>query len=78
MRKLSVREAREDLARILREVEEGQEVQIMRRGYPVARMTRPEVGRPGFRSRAELRQELPVAQEPAADAARAVREAERY
>jgi antitoxin (DNA-binding transcriptional repressor) of toxin-antitoxin stability system len=60
------------------EVEQGQEVRILRRGHPIAQMTRPEDTVQGFRSRADLRQELPPAHEEAAQAMRAIRDAERF
>ncbi|WP_231362683.1 type II toxin-antitoxin system Phd/YefM family antitoxin [Thioalkalivibrio sp. ALMg13-2] len=59
MKEVSVREAREQLASILKEVAQGQEVSILRRGRRVARVVRPAADPPRFRSRAELRQSLP-------------------
>ncbi len=78
MKEVNVREARTNLAQILNEVEQGQEVRILRRGHPIAQMTRPEDTVQGFRSRADLRQELPPAHEEAAQATRAIRDAARY
>ena len=78
MKEVNVREARTNLAQILNEVEQGQEVRILRRGHPIAQMTRPEDTVQGFRSRADLRQELPPAHEEAAQAMRAIRDAERF
>ncbi|MCG5539409.1 type II toxin-antitoxin system Phd/YefM family antitoxin [Halorhodospira sp. 9622] len=78
MKEVNVRQARTNLAQILKEVQQGQEVCILRRGHPIARMTRPEETFDGFRSRADLRQELPPAHEGPAQAIRALRDAERY
>ena len=78
MKEVSVREARTNLAQILKEVEQGQEVRILRRGHPIAQMTRPEDTVRGFRSRADLRQELPPAHEGATQTTRAIRDAERF
>lgn len=78
MKEVSVREAREQLARILTEVEKGEEVCILRRGRPVARMVRPEGEFPGFRSRAGLREEMPPMREEAAVTIRELRDAEWY
>lgn len=78
MKEVSVREARENLARLLQEVEQGQEVCILRRGRPVARVVRAASAVPRFRSRAELRDNLPPMREGAADTIRALREDERY
>lgn len=78
MKEVSVREARENLARLLQEVEQGQEVCILRRGRPVARVVRATSAVPRFRSRAELRDGLPPMREGAADTTRALREGERY
>lgn len=79
MKEIGVREARERLAHILTEVEHGTEIQILRRGRPVARLVRPDEGFPGFRSRAELREGLPPVQaEDAAQTVRLLRDAERY
>lgn len=78
MKEVNVREARQQLARILQEVEQGEEVRILRRGRPVARLTRPDEPRQGFGSRADLREELPAASERVAHTTRAIRDAERY
>lgn len=78
MKEVSVRDAREQLSSILKAVERGEEVCILRRGRPVARVVRPVGDPPGFRSRADLRQSLPVMREAAVDTVRALRDTERY
>lgn len=78
MKEVSVRDAREQLSRILKAVERGEEVSILRRGRPVARVVRPLGGPPRFRSRADLRQSLPAMRETAVDTVRTLRDSERY
>ena len=78
MKEVSVREMREQLARILKEVEQGEEISIQRRGRTVARVVRPESGAPRFRSRARLREDLPPMRERSGDTVRDLRDAERY
>ena len=77
MKEVNVRDAREQLSSILKAVERGEEVCILRRGRPVARVVRPEGDAPGFRSRADLRQSLPPMREAAVDTIRALRDTER-
>lgn len=78
MKEINVRDAREQLSSILKEVERGEEVRILRRGHPVARVVRPADDPPRFRSRAQLRQSLPAMRETAVDTVRALRDTERY
>ncbi|MBY8965025.1 type II toxin-antitoxin system prevent-host-death family antitoxin [Algiphilus sp. NNCM1] len=78
MKEVSVREMREELARVLKLVEQGEDVSILRRGRPVARLTRPTMEAPKFRSRAELRDSLPPMREGAASVVRKLRDAERF
>ncbi|WP_081621260.1 type II toxin-antitoxin system Phd/YefM family antitoxin [Thioalkalivibrio thiocyanoxidans] len=78
MKEIDVRDAREQLSSILKEVEQGREVCILRRGRPVARVVQPAGGRPRFRSRADLRQGLPAMRETAVVTVRTVRDSERY
>ncbi|AGA32411.1 Prevent-host-death protein [Thioalkalivibrio nitratireducens DSM 14787] len=78
MKEVSVRDAREQLSRILKAVERGEEVSILRRGRPVARVVRPLGDPPRFRSRADLRQSLPAMRETAVDTVRTLRDSERY
>jgi len=79
MIKVSVREAREQIARLIERVQAGEEVMIRRRGKPVARLVGPAVDKVAFRSRASpLRNELPAMQKSAGVAVRSLRDAERY
>jgi antitoxin (DNA-binding transcriptional repressor) of toxin-antitoxin stability system len=78
MKEVNFRDAREQLSSILNEVERGEEVCILRRGRPVARVVRPVGVPPAFRSRADLRQSLPAMREAAVDTVRTLRDTERY
>jgi prevent-host-death family protein len=78
MKEIDVRDAREQLSSILKEVERGEEVCILRRGQPVARVVPPAGDPPRFRSRAGLRQSLPAMRKSAVDTVRIVRDTERY
>ena len=78
MKEVSVRDAREQLSSILKAVERGEEVCILRRGRPVARVVSPMGDPPAFRSRADLRQSLPAMRETAVDTVRTLRDSARY
>lgn len=78
MTEVSVREAREQISRLLERVQSGEEVLILRRGKPAARLVGPGTGNVVFRSRASLRDELPAMQESASLVIRSLRDAERY
>ncbi|MEX0448435.1 type II toxin-antitoxin system Phd/YefM family antitoxin [Spiribacter onubensis] len=76
MKKMTVRDARENFASMLTRVEQdGEEVTILRHGKPVARVTgiERETAVP-FISRAALRDRLPPMQKTAAETIRALRE----
>jgi prevent-host-death family protein len=75
---VNVRETRENLARLLDAVAAGEEVVIVRRGRPVARLVPAGASEVAFRSRKALRESLPRARRPAAEDVRAGRDAERY
>lgn len=78
MKEVSVREARAQFARILDEVERGEEIQIHRHGRPVARLARTSAYGPAFPTRSDLREALPPMQTGAADTVRRMRDEERY
>jgi prevent-host-death family protein len=78
MTMVNVRETRENLSRLLDAVAAGEEVVIMRRGQPVARLVPAGPGAVAFRSRQALREALPPMQRPAAEEARTTRDEERY
>lgn len=78
MEKVSVREARERLAHLLDTVASGEEVVIVRRGKPAARLTAVHKSRwKGFPDRGPLRASLPKARKSAADTVRKLRDEER-
>lgn len=77
MRKVSVREARAEIARLLEAVEAGEEVVITRRGDPVARLVGLEAGSHreiSFPSRSKLRESLPPSKHPSSRLVRELRE----
>ncbi|QGM21164.1 type II toxin-antitoxin system prevent-host-death family antitoxin [Spiribacter sp. 2438] len=76
MKEVNVRDARENFASLLRQIEQGgEEITILRHGKPVARMTRVEAqDAVPFISRISLREGIPPMQETAADTVRALRE----
>jgi len=78
MTMVNVRETRENLSRLLDAVAAGEEVVIMRRGQPVARLVPAEAGAVAFQSRSALRAALPPMQHSAAAEMRLAREQERY
>lgn len=78
MKMVNVREAREQLSRLLDAVAAGEEVMIMRHGRPVARLVPAGAEEVAFRSRAGLRGSLPPMRRSAAEEARAGRDEERF
>ena len=78
MTMVNVRETRENLSRLLDAVAAGEEVVIMRRGRPVARLVPVGASEVDFRSRRALRAALPPSRRPAAEDVRAGRDEERY
>lgn len=76
MKEINVRDARENFASLLTQVEKGgEEITILRHGKPVARMTRVDAqDAVPFISRASLREGIPPMQGTAADTVRALRE----
>ena len=75
---LTVREARQRISQLLDAVASGEEVIILRRGQPAARLVPPDGAPPlHFPDRSELRGSLPPMRERAAEAVRAIRDEER-
>lgn len=77
MRKVSVREARAQIARLLEAVEAGEEVVITRRGEPVARLVGLSAESPreiSFPSRTKLRGSLPPSKQSSNRLVRELRE----
>ena len=77
MRTVNVSETREQLARLLDAVEAGEEVLIVRRDRPVARLVPVASAMDPFPSRRDLREALPPMREDAEDVVRALRDEER-
>ncbi|MHB1343682.1 MAG: type II toxin-antitoxin system Phd/YefM family antitoxin [Thermoleophilia bacterium] len=76
MRKVSVREARAEMARLLEAVEAGEEVIITRRGDPVARLVGLDAEPAheiAFPSRSRLRESLPPSKQPSSRLVRELR-----
>lgn len=79
MQTLNVRDMRARLSSLLDAVAAGEEIVILRRGQPAAKLvsaTTPSAV--GFPDRRQLRSELPPMEEDAAEAIRAMRDEERY
>ena len=74
----SIREARQKLSHLLKAVEQGEDIEITRRGRVVARLTRPESRQERHMSRAAqrqaLRDSLPEARTSSADLIREQRD----
>ena len=74
----SIREARQKLSHLLKAVEQGEEVEITRRGRVVARLTRPESPEKEQTARAgerrALRAQLPAARTSSVDLIREQRD----
>lgn len=77
MTTINVRDARESISQLLDLVQTGEEVIILRRGKPVARLIGPE--RTGsFPDRSQLRKSIPPMPQSAAEMVRSLRDDERY
>ncbi|MBL0700516.1 MAG: type II toxin-antitoxin system prevent-host-death family antitoxin [Desulfosarcina sp.] len=77
MQKVNVREARQQISRLLDAVEAGEEILIMRRGKPTARLlpaSEIETGKMRFPDRSTLRAMLPPAKLPSAELIREMRD----
>jgi prevent-host-death family protein len=78
MQKVNVREARQQISRLLDAVAVGEEIVIMRRGKPAARLLPPasevETGKMRFPDRSALRAMVPPAKLPAAELIRKMRD----
>jgi len=77
MQKVSVRETRQQISRLLDAVANGEEIVIMRRGKPAARLLPPsdmKRVKVHFPDRSTLRAKIPRAKMPAGRLIRAMRE----
>lgn len=78
MQTINVRDTREQLAHLLDAVAGGEEIVIVRRGKPAARLVPVTTPQPCFPDRSDLRSALPPMQQPASQMVRELRDAERY
>ncbi len=78
MRRVNVSETRENLAELLTAVEAGEEIIIMRRDRPVAKLVALTKPTSPFLDRSRLRSEIPPMRTTAAQTIRELREEERY
>jgi len=75
---INVRDMRERISKVLDRVQSGQEVIVMRRGKPAARIVKPEVQHSPFRGRQALRAAIPPMQRSSKEEARDLRNGERF
>jgi prevent-host-death family protein len=78
MSTVSVRDAREKISQLLDEVAAGEEVIILRRGEPAARLVAMGPKPVVFPDRSNLRNALPPMTQSAGDTVRLLRDNERY
>ena len=78
METISVREMRERIAKVLDRVQSGEEVTVLRRGKPVARIVKPVAEHGAFRSRKGLREAIPPMRRASRDEVREQRDDERF
>lgn len=78
MRSVNVTETREQLAKLLDAVEAGEEVVILRRDRPVARLVPIGGSMTPFVDRSGLRNEIPPMTQPVEQAMRELRNEERF
>jgi len=77
MREVNVREAREQISRLLDAVEAGEEVVVTRHGKPAARLVAATQPMKPFPDRSALRASLPPMRSSAVDVVRALRDEDR-
>lgn len=78
MQTINVRDTRDRLASLLDAVAAGEEIIILRRGRPAAKLVAATPAEVRFPDRRTLRAELPPMQDTAAESVRALRDEERY
>lgn len=78
MEPINGRQARERISQILDRVEAGEEVTIMRRGRPPARIVAAQTKAVEFPNRQELSASLPAMQRPPSEEIRELRDNEQY
>lgn len=78
METINVRDMRERISQVLDHVQSGEEVLILRRGKPAARIVKPSAERVAFRSRKDLRKDLPPLRQGSGETVRGLRNTERF
>jgi prevent-host-death family protein len=78
MQTLNVRDAREQLASLLDSVEAGEEIMILRRGKPAAKLVKPQELNVSFPDRTAFRKSLSSPSETSSEAIRRLRDEERF
>ena len=78
MRKLSVKEVRQQLSEVIREAEAGDSTIITRRGEPVAQISPLRKDRPKFPDLTEFRASIKVRGKALSDVVREMRDEERF
>lgn len=78
METINVRDMRERISRVLDRVQAGEEVIVLRRGKPAARIVRPAAEHSAFRSRKALRDGIPPMRRGSAEEIRDLRNGERF
>jgi len=78
MRKLSVKEVRQQLSEVIREAEAGDSTIITRRGEPVAQISPLRKDRPRFPDLTEFRASINVRGKAISDVVREIRDEERF
>lgn len=76
MHAVSIREARETISKLLDAVAKGEQVVILRRGKPIAKLVQVNEG-VAFRDRSEFRSRIPAARTQSAVLVRKARDEER-
>jgi antitoxin (DNA-binding transcriptional repressor) of toxin-antitoxin stability system len=76
--KVSVREAREGLRRLLEQVQAGDEVVVLRRGVEVARLVRPERKSPPLPDLSGFRASIKIRGQALSESIREARRSSRY
>lgn len=76
--KVSVREARERLCRLLDQVQAGDEVVVLRRGVEVGRLVRPERKAPPLPDLSHFRASIKIRGKPLSECVQEARRGSRY
>jgi prevent-host-death family protein len=75
---INVRDMRERISKVLDRVQSGEEVIVMRRGKPAARIVKPAAQHSAFRSRQALRDAIPPMRRSSKEEVQDLRNGERF